>query len=138
MQYLSYADLEKLDDWYEAMPLEEPEKFKEILWKHGLDHTKGITIRECRHRCRTSNKVVFCKRVECVERTDREWIKGALASEEAVGASVNDLSLKEELANMSKRISTASIAAEDGDENSGEATVEEKPKKTRKGKKKSA
>lgn len=72
---------------------------KKALWDFGLDIHLEINEVNCTHR-NLQNQVVTCIMYRGAERTDPEWLKSGCASLEAVKASTQDYSLKQELDNM--------------------------------------
>lgn len=101
-QYLSEADLQKLDFWTEDFPETNPETFKNILFQHGAEITQEIECVTDTHRMRTSNQTHTGKRWVFVERQDRDYLNSGIASMEAWIAS-SDESTREDMMNMSRR-----------------------------------
>ena len=101
-QYLSEADLQKLDFWTEDFPETNPEAFKNILFQHGAEITQEIECVTDTHRMRTSNQTHTGKRWVFVERQDRDYLNSGIASMEAWLAS-SDESTREDMMNMSRR-----------------------------------
>jgi hypothetical protein len=100
-QYLSEADLNKLEFWTEDFPEKHPEEFKKILFSHGAETSQPIECIEDTHRMRTSNQLYTGKRWMFVERIDRSWLNSGAATMEAWMASADD-STREDMTNMSR------------------------------------
>lgn len=98
--YLSFSDLQLLDDWVEPQP--EPTQFAKILYTNGMDITRPYEIVKCQHR-NLRNQVVDCYRVEGSERTDFEWRRTGAASINAYLYSTDDIFMKEDMRRMSRR-----------------------------------
>lgn len=99
--YMSEADLQKLDFWNDNLPQTNPSLFKDILYKHGADTTKQIECVEDTHRMRTSNKTHTGKRWVFIERTDSAWLKSGVATIEAYLAASDSETMKD-MQKMSK------------------------------------
>lgn len=99
--YLSEADLEKLDCWTADLPQKNPTLFKQILFKHGAEITQTVECVEDTHRMRTSNKTHTGKRWVFVERTDRDWLNSGVATIEAYLAA-SDKETQKDMAAMSR------------------------------------
>ena len=72
-QYLSFLDLELLDDWEEAWKGQNEELFLQILHTNGMDLNYGWQLEECLHRPRCSNQVEYGYVVRFRERQDKEF-----------------------------------------------------------------
>ena len=72
-QYLSFLDLELLDDWEEAWKGQNEELFLQILHTNGADLNYGWNLEECLHRPRCSNQVEYGYVVRFRERQDKEF-----------------------------------------------------------------
>lgn len=72
-QYLSFLDLELLDDWEEAWKGQNEELFLQILHTNGADLRYGWSLEECLHRPRCSNQVEYGYVVRFRERQDKEF-----------------------------------------------------------------
>lgn len=81
----------------------------EFFYSLGVDVSKPIYLRNCKHRTRFSEEVVTTARYDYTERTDDEWINSPYASEKAKFSAIKDLSLKCEMLNMSKRVSVLDV-----------------------------
>lgn len=74
-----------------------------ILYELGMDVEKGYDEFVCTHRS-IDNKIVTCTLYMGKELTTKEWLtNNPLSSIEAVYASTNDRSLREELSGMNRR-----------------------------------
>jgi hypothetical protein len=113
--YLSEADLEKLDCWTPDLPYKNPTLFKQILFKHGAEITKTIELVEDTHRMRTSNKTHTGKRWVFIERIDRDWLNSGAASMEAWMASA-DKETQKDMSSMSRYVVTYKKGSEEMDE----------------------
>lgn len=105
-QYLSFSDLRLLDDWNEeeAEQIDDlilPFKLKFLLWKNGVNINKPITCRWCYHR-NLQNRVVYDKRIDFFERTDKPWLKSGASSLEAFIDSCDDKSMQNDLKRMQR------------------------------------
>ena len=100
--YLSEADLQKLDVWTDTFPEEHPEQFKEILFKHGAEVSQEVECVVDTHRMRTSNQTHTGKRWVFVERIDKEHLRSGIATMEAYMAS-SDESTRKDMQQMSRR-----------------------------------
>lgn len=98
--YLSFSDLQLLDDWYDPQP--EPTDLARILHTNGMDITRPYEVVKCMHR-NLQNQVVDTYRIEGSERTDFEWRRSGAASLSAYLYSTDDLFLKEDMRRMSRR-----------------------------------
>lgn len=79
------------------------ENLDTILYELGMDVEKGYDSCLCTHRA-LDNSVVTCTLYMGKERFDRGWLtNNPLSSIEAVYASTNDRSLREELSGMNRR-----------------------------------
>lgn len=112
--YLSEADLRKLDGWEDNLPVSSPEKFKEILFQHGADISQEIEEEINIHRMRTSNLVHEGKRWVFVERQDNEWLKSGKASLEAWMSAADKETMKD-MTKMSRyaKINVSATASDD-------------------------
>lgn len=75
-QYLSFIDLEKLDDWEKAWKGQDKELFEKILFTHGMDPAFGYSIEQALHVPRTERnqrKMDFGPLVRFKERVDKEF-----------------------------------------------------------------
>lgn len=72
-QFLSFLDLEKLDDWEEAFKGQNEELFNKVLYTNGADLDYGWKIEYVLHRPRTSNFVEYGPVVRFRERRDKEY-----------------------------------------------------------------
>lgn len=72
-QFLSFLDLEKLDNWKEAFNGQNEEMFNQILYTHGCDLSYGWAIETCLHRPRTSNMIEYGPVIRFKERSDKEF-----------------------------------------------------------------
>lgn len=113
--YLSEADLEKLDCWTPDLPQKNPTLFKQILFKHGAEITQEINCVEDTHRMRTSNKTHTGKRWVFVERTDRDWLNSGVATIEAYLAA-SDKETQKDMAAMGRYTVTSVKNVEEMDE----------------------
>lgn len=98
--YLSFSDLQLLDDWYDPQP--EPTHLARILHTNGMDITRKYEVVQCMHR-NLQNQVVDTYRIEGSERTDSDWRSSGAASLNAYMYSTDDLFLKEDMRRMSRR-----------------------------------
>jgi len=82
VQYLSFADLDKVVGFKSCKETNNKEEFLRIIYKNGADITKPFFIEKVNHRMRTSNDVVDGLRVVFTERTDQAWrLSGACSTE---------------------------------------------------------
>ena len=82
VQYLSFADLDKVVGFKSCKETNNKEEFLRIIYKNGADITKPFFIEKVNHRMRTSNDVVDGLRVVFTERTDQPWrLSGACSTE---------------------------------------------------------
>ena len=74
-QYLSFHDLEKLDDWRDVLVNEDVDRLEEILYTHGCDMVFGYSLVSDLHQPRTENRKVeyFGPRFLFRERRDKEF-----------------------------------------------------------------
>jgi hypothetical protein len=93
---ISLADLVRLPEF-------NFDNLDDCLFKLGMDVTKGYSSDVFTHRTLDS-QIVTCTLYQGMERVDRSWLNNnPLASVEAVMASTDDRSLREELHSMNQR-----------------------------------
>ena len=80
---ISQSELEQIPIWNVNLEKDNPELFKAILWRLGVDSESKIEIQEGLLHRNIFNKVVNCKRYVGLERTDREWLQSPHSSLEA-------------------------------------------------------
>lgn len=82
---ISESELIKvLPDYSYSFEVDQPEKFKELLWGLGLDvNQRYVRQDNMQHRNRF-NAIVLCSRWLGEERQDKQWIESGYASREAV------------------------------------------------------
>jgi hypothetical protein len=83
VQYLSFADLDKVVGFKSCKETNNKEEFLRIIYKNGADITKPFFIEKVNHRMRTSNDAVDGLRVVFTERTDKSWKMSGACSTEA-------------------------------------------------------
>lgn len=110
--YFSLNDLVQSEDVVKALKDKNKESLTHILFTLGVDVSKPVYVRNCKHRTRLTNEVVHTLRYDFTERTDEEWLKSPYASEKAKFASIKDLDLKMELMNMSRTINVIDVEKE--------------------------
>lgn len=73
--YLSFKDLEKLDQWRDVLVAGDEDKLKEILYKHGADVRYGYQILSCHHRTATKPFEEYRgPLIRFKQRTDKYWL----------------------------------------------------------------
>ncbi len=75
-QYLSFVDLEKLDDWKKAWNGQDEELFLDILYTHGMDRDYGWKIEYAMHVPRTEKnqrKADYGPMITFKERSDKAF-----------------------------------------------------------------
>jgi len=83
IQYLSFADLDKVVGFKSCKETNNKEEFLRIIYENGADITKPFFIEKVMHRLRTSNDVVDGLRVVFTERVDKEWKMSGACSTDA-------------------------------------------------------
>lgn len=111
-QYLSFVDLEKLDDWHLAWKGQDKQKFEEILYNNGADLEFGWSVVEGLHRPRTSNQVDYGPRVTFKERSDKWWVRNMMSVEDII-THVTDEQVRVDLIGMMNQKMSLSEAIED-------------------------
>lgn len=105
--WLSFWDILSIPELREMVDTDDYGSFYSFLYAMGFDLDRELEYDSCYHRTLTK-EIVYAPRVLARERTDKEWLEGGYASDEAWKISVGrkDVSLLAELEEMSKQSST--------------------------------
>lgn len=98
----SETDLMLLEDYDPNWTTENQARLGEVLWKHGMNVIDyPVSIVECWHYPRSSpTKATFGRMFSGSERLDQKWNQTGCMSLEAVIASMEDKSIRQDMVEM--------------------------------------
>lgn len=83
--FLSFRDLQQIDDWRDVLLNEDTKRLEEILYTNGADLAYGYSIESCNHRPKTAsagNDAQFGPLIRFKTRTDKWWIDNVMEAED--------------------------------------------------------